>query len=228
MKPSSVAGAVLLSLALAVTGHTVAVDDLVVQRLYEHYSLDTLHYAVEVLSNPLREMDVDPEQVALRPLTRKEPLGLFTVLVEVTDGGALIKRGQVRLRVRKYADVLVAAGRLARHESLTADRLVKKRMEVTSLREQPVTSVDRINGCRLARNLSKGQILTAGAIQPVPDIDVGREVSIVIASGLCTITAPGRSLQAGLTGSYIRVKNMASGKILNARVVDSLSVAVDP
>ena len=230
MKRSSVFFSAVLMFAVlpAISGFGMTVEELVVSRIIKENSLDTLWYELEVLANPLKITDLQSSDIKLRPLSQKEPLGLFTVLVEIINNGTVLERGQVRLRVRKFADVLVTSGRLKRHEKLATDKFTLRRMEVTSLREQPVFSFEAINGHRLKRNLSKGRILTVEAIEPVPDIEVGGEVSIVYADVLCTITVPGRVLQDGCVGQLVRVKNKASGKIVMARVADSSSVVIDP
>ena len=42
------------------------------------------------------------------------------------------------------------------------------------------------------------------------------------------ITIPGKALQAGVAGDYIKIRNETSGKIIIARVVNTSSVAIDP
>ncbi len=81
----------------------------------------------------------------------------------------------------------------------------------------------------MRRNLAKGQILTTSAVEPVPDIEVGREVSIQCTNGLFTVTAVRNSAadQAHI-GDLIRVKNRASGKIIQARILDNSTVAIAP
>ena len=65
-------------------------------------------------------------------------------------------------------------------------------------------------------------------MEQVPDVESGREVSIVYNAGPCRISALGVVLQKGMAGDYIKVKNKSSGKIVLARVVDESAVAVDP
>ncbi len=225
---TSLAAGLLLVTLPAVSGAGATINELVVRWIVDEYNLDTAWYSIEILANPLRTDICRSENLNIRSLSPREPLGLFTVLVELESAGTVKERGQVRLRVKKYAEVLVAAERLKRHEELAAEKLEMKRMEVTSLRERPVCSFDVVYGHRLKRNLSKGRILMTGAIEPVPDIEVGREVSIIYASDLYTVTAPGRVLQSGSVGQLIRVKNMASGKVIKARVADRKSVVIDP
>jgi flagella basal body P-ring formation protein FlgA len=100
-------------------------------------------------------------------------------------------------------------------------------MEVTSLREQPVISFEQLRGYRSKRNLRKGVIITLRSIEQVPDIDVGREVSIIFDDGFCKITALGRAMHDGFVGKSIKIKSRSSGKIILAKVLDSKSVLVE-
>jgi flagella basal body P-ring formation protein FlgA len=218
---------VLLVLALTVSGEAVTVEDAVVEKIASQHELDTASYELEILSNQLDSREIDYDQLSLKTLTQTEPLGLFTVLATISKDGELIEPGQVRLRIRKYAEVLVASDRIRRHELLSEEKLVLSRMEVTSLREQPVQSLGTLGNHRAKRNIRKGQILTTMAIEPVPDIEVGREVTIIAAKDLLTITAPGQALESGSIGDYVKVKNKATGKLLKARVVDGRSVALE-
>jgi len=217
----------LIALTAAVAGHATNTDLAMMNMVRSEYRLDTADYRIEVLSSQLRAEDVDPKELKMKALSQKEPVGLFTLLAWIEKDGEIVERGQVRLQIKKFSEVLVATDVIGRHDALSKDNLALARMEVTSLREQPVRSFDDLAGQRAKRNLRKGQILTSPAIEPVPDIEVGREVTIVVSNDLLTITAPGKALQTGSAGDYVKVKNTATGKILSAKVVDATSVAVD-
>jgi flagella basal body P-ring formation protein FlgA len=210
------------------SARSATTEALVSQWVYHTYSLDTTAFEIEVLGNSLQTTEVSDENLTIKPLTQREPLGLFTVLAELERNGVVVDRGQVRLRVRKYADVLVTVDRLAREDLITSENVRLERMEVTSLQERPLNTLEEVDGFRMKRNLSKGKILTSGAVEPIPDIDVGEEVTIVYNDGLCTITAPGRSMQSGSRGDRIRVRNNSSGKVIMANVVEHGSVSVGP
>jgi len=216
--------------AVLFTGISVAsvtsLEQVVTGRIFADYDLDSSLYKIEVLGNSLGHLDVSGENVTLRPLTRKEPLGLFTVLVDVDLADGTHKRAQIRLRIHKYAQVMVTRGPIKRHEVITQNNVTMKKMEVTSLQEQPLDSLDGNSAFRARRNLARGKIITRSAIEPVPDIDVGREVSIVFDNGPCVITAPGRALQSGRIGDRVKIKNTATGKVIYARVQSSRIVSV--
>ncbi len=214
-------------LAFACNGQALDADAAVARAIMTDYQLDSSSYEIEILSNRLESTEVDSDGLTYSLISRKEPVGLFTVMVTIDLGDGEIDRGQVRMRISKFAEVLVTSDRIRRHDELTESNLIIKRMNITNMVERPILLLDELAGFRAKRNVGKDKILTSAAVEPVPDIEVGGEVTIVIADQLMQITAPGRCLQAGSTGDVIKVKNKATGKILKARVVDANSVAMD-
>ena len=213
---------------LAQSAFAVDTDEALLQQFREQFQLDAETYEIGILSNRLKTRMVNPVDLSLRPLTQQEPLGLFSLLVEIARDGTVIERGQVRLRIKKFADVLVATDKIGHHQLVSEQQFELKRTDVTSLREQPVVSFAELTGYRAKRNLRMGSILTTGAIEPVPDIDVGGEVTIVFSGDWGTITVPGQVMETGRIGDRVRVRNCASGKILLATVISGKSVEVNP
>jgi flagella basal body P-ring formation protein FlgA len=226
---TKILGLIFLLVMLGVaTASAVDTDEAIVQLMRDTYGLDSGHYDIEVNSNQLKTRMVLPGDLSLRAFSPKEPLGPFTIDVTITHRGEEIERGQVRLRINKFDEVMVALDKIGRHELLAEDQFEQKRMNVTSLREQPVTSPDQIDEQRSRRNLRRGTILTTGAMEPVPDIEVGGEVTIICQDTWGIITAPGKALQDGWSGDRIRVKNLASNKMIDAVVTADGRVRVDP
>jgi flagella basal body P-ring formation protein FlgA len=221
-----------LIMLIVMVGPAMAVeescDQLIVNEIMMMFGLDTESYLIEVLSNHLTSQYMSGCALALKPLTQKDPVGLFSVLATLTKGDEVVATGQVRLRIKKYADVVVANDRITRGDLMVPERLALQRMEITNLIEQPLVSLEALDGFRARRNLRKGTIVTTGALEAIPDIERGKETLIVYDDGLCKVTAPGLALQSGLSGEYIKVKNKATNKIVVARIVDNNSVAVDP
>jgi flagella basal body P-ring formation protein FlgA len=124
--------------------------------------------------------------------------------------------------------VLVANENLHRFDEELAARCIRRRMDITDLRERPLKKVTDLSHRRARRNINRGTVLTAASIEPIPDVESGNEVSITFVEGPIQITATGTALQSGMAGDYIKVKNKQSGKIIMARVVDNAQVAIDP
>lgn len=219
---------ILLAITTLVSAAGETGEHVIVTSVMNMFRLDPSSVEIEVLSNQLEGRSLTESSLSLRPLTQKDPIGLFTVLATLTENGETVATGQVRMRIRKYAEVLVANDRIKRGEIIDSARVVVQRMEVTNLIEQPLTSAAELVGFRAKRNLKKGTIMTTGAIEPVPDVESGRETLIIYNDGLCRVTAPGEALQPGIVGDYIRVRNKATKKIITARVIDDRAVAVDP
>jgi len=203
-------------------------DQAIIDKMVQIYNLDTSLYTIEITYNPIKAADIDIAHLTLRPLTQKEPLGLFTVLAKVSEKGDTFETGQVRMKIKKFENVLVTTDKLKRYDVLKSNQITLRKMDVTNLREQALDNMDNITGYRAKRNLRKGTIITSGDVELIPDMEIGREALIVYNDGLCSITAPGIALQNGMAGDYIKVKNKATNKIIVARIVDDKTVAVDP
>ncbi|MDX9858166.1 MAG: flagellar basal body P-ring formation chaperone FlgA [candidate division Zixibacteria bacterium] len=200
----------------------------VVEWVIDSYQLDPQWYEVEVLEGRLDYIERDYSIAVDKPLTQKEPIGLFSVLATVTYQNGTTETVQVRLRIRKFADVVVADDRMSRFDVLSPERLRVERTDITTLREQPLTSTESVAGLRAARNIRRGDILTTGSVEPIPDIEAGRDVTIVYQDGPCTITAMGKALERGCRGETVRVRNVSSGKVITAEIIDNSSVTVTP
>jgi len=220
--------AVILLIASVTTAGATPTGEAIANAIADMYQLDRSTHEIEILKNTLKVAEVAEGELTVRPMTSKDPLGLFSIKAIVTIDGQTIESTQVRLRIKRFAEVLVATDRIGRHKEFGADNLELIRMEVTNLREQAVVSLDELVGHRSKRNIMQGTILTTSAIELIPDVEPGKLVDIVYADGICRITAPGTIMQPGSAGEYVRVKNKSSNKIIIARVVDSSAVAVDP
>jgi len=172
-------------------------DQAIIDKMVQIYNLDTSLYTIKITYNPIKAADIDIAHLTLRPLTQKEPLGLFTVLAKVSEKGDTFETGQVRMKIKKFKNVLVTTDRLRRHDVLKPNQITLRKMDVTNLTEKAFDKIDKIAGYRAKRNLRKGVIVTSGDIELIPDMEMGREALIVYNDGLCSVTAPGIALQDG-------------------------------
>ena len=220
---------VVLALGAGVRAEPRDCDREIKSALLRRYQLDSNWYEIEILSSQLKSAVLEStDSLAIRPISQKDPIGLFTIIATIIREGRGTEKGQVSVRINKFAEVLVTTDNLRLYEELSPDKLALKRMDITSLLEQPVQSFSVIAGYRLKRNIGKDQVLTSGAVEPVPDIDVGGEVSIVCESGLFSVATTGQAMQKGYVGEQIRVKNRASNKVILATVIDRRTVSIQP
>ena len=144
------------------------------------------------------------------------------------DGTDTVAQGQVRYRIDRFADVLVASDKIATRQIVDDEDFVVQRTNITTLLEKPVTDISVITGLRMKRNLVKGAVLTWSAVETTPEVESGREVSIVYQSGMCRITATGTALQSGRLGDHIKIRNNSSRQVVLATVTNTSEVSVTP
>ena len=205
------------------------VGEVVTSIMFDEYGLSHDSYEIEILSHRLPVDDVIPERVHIKPITQKDPLGLFTIIVQVDDAsGEVAYASQMRMRIKKYEDVLVVNSRCSRHEVLSEDQVTVERREITDLRERAYKSFEELKGLQVKSIIQKDAILTERMFNRIPDITSGSETTIIYADAGFKITAEGVALQTGSSGDYIKVKNKTSNKIIVARIVDQNFVTVDP
>ncbi len=222
---------VVILLSVGVTATTclaASTAEAIIERMFEMYKIDRTSHTIELLSNPFKSAEVTPDEIALRPLTAREPLGLFSAIVTISEGGQKLEQQQVRMKIRRFAEVLVATDRIGSREEINSDRVTTRRMDITTLAELPIFSHDQLAGYRAKRNIRRGKIITAAALELIPDVERGTEVTVIYSDGLCRITTSGIALQTGVAGDYIKVKNKGTKKVIIARVVDGTAVAIDP
>ena len=79
----------------------------ITRQMMERYHLDTLTSRIEILSSQLTDTIIAPEMVRITPLFQKEPIGLVSLVAEITTADHSERRGQISLRVRRFANTHV-------------------------------------------------------------------------------------------------------------------------
>lgn len=226
----------LILIFFLMSGSVFSVDEdnsqVIFDELINMYQLNPDNYEFEILGSYIDMNKISSGNISIKPITQKEPVGIFSIIVNIykgdKKGGKATESGQVRLKIRKYMDVLVTSDKINRQCLFSNNNVILTRAEITSLNEKPLTDFSELQDYRTKYNLRKGTVLTKSTMELVPDVESGREVSIVYTHGMCRISAQGVILQKGMAGDYVKVKNKSSGKIVLARVVDGSAVAVDP
>jgi flagellar basal body P-ring formation protein FlgA len=131
----------------------------------------------------------------------------------------------VKLIVKAYRNVVVAARNLASLEPITPDCLRFERWDIGTLTGY-FTDSEKIVGLRTRRPVSAGVPLSEAAVERPPLVHHGSAVIILAQMGGITVSANGQALQEGSEGSVIRVQNLNTNKIVNARVIDGATVQV--
>jgi flagella basal body P-ring formation protein FlgA len=147
------------------------------------------------------------------------------VTLVLRDGTDLAFAGTARVRI--YDTVAVTDRRLGRHQTIEPDHIRFERCEVTLLPDGYFTDPDQVAGKRAKRVLSAGSLVRISDVEPVPVIERGSAVTVVVIIGGVTVTSKAKALEDGAMGQAIRIKDVTTGKRLTATVRSSRLVIVD-
>ena len=138
------------------------------------------------------------------------------------------KVGQVilRLDVRRYQDVVVAARMLPGKTLLQPGDLKQLRLETGRLPDGFLIDPAKAIGQQLQRPLRSGGILMESMLVKPIIMRRGAAVTLQVRQGEMLVSVAGEALQDGSVGQYIRVRNLVSKRIVTAKVIDEATVEV--
>ena len=150
----------------------------------------------------------------------------FSVSIEILVDGQIARRLCVSAQLDATAEVVVAASDLAANAPLRASEC---QFAIVKLERDLATYIfDRrqLRGMTLTRSIPKGQPITSDALVPNIVVKAGDVVRIIADSPKLSIALTGEARGAGHVGDRIQVKNLQSGTVLQAIVVDEGIVSV--
>ncbi|MBU0995490.1 MAG: flagellar basal body P-ring formation chaperone FlgA [Proteobacteria bacterium] len=165
--------------------------------------------------------------VELSPLPdNKRNMGMVNLSVNVVIDekfcGSVLLSGQVDV----YKKVVCAKTYVKRGATLAIEDVG---FDVINISKAPVDTINDINdavGKYVKTNLREGAFLRASMLDLPPLIEKGDKVKLVAGKGALTVITMGIAKTGGPEGAQIRVKNVASGKVVVGRVKDEFTVEV--
>lgn len=125
----------------------------------------------------------------------------------------------VPVRVELLGEVLALSRPLARNHVIGGDDLTMREVDLSKLHRGHYQVIDEIVGHRLRRSAQADTIITPDLLTVPLLVNRGQRVSIVGGSGTVQVSVSGEALADGAEGDRIRVRNLSSGKVLQARVI---------
>jgi len=121
--------------------------------------------------------------------------------------------------------VLIAKKNINRHEKVSLEDFVEKKLVMDGVRELSITPEILVNA-RSRRSIRKGEIITSDELEPIPQIISGSIVTIIAQIHGVTVSAIGKALEDGYAGQAVRVINLRSKKSLEGIVSSENRVEV--
>jgi flagella basal body P-ring formation protein FlgA len=150
--------------------------------------------------------------------------GPTIVKVNVNIDGRQVASETVKLNIKMYKEVVVAAKTVLSHETFTEDSIKLERMDISRLPHGFLTDINSAVGLTARRIISPGMVLCNTMLEKPVVVKRGNKVTIIARVGGTEITAPGQAMQDGTENQIIKVQNLNSQKIISAKIIDSSSV----
>ncbi|UVE16399.1 flagellar basal body P-ring formation chaperone FlgA [Pseudomonas sp. LS44] len=174
-------------------------------------------YEIEVNRlDPRLRMPLCDEELSASLESPAQPLGRVTVKLRC-EGAApwsLFVPAQVRL----YREVLIVTRPLKRNGVVDQGDIALVERDVGLLNQGYLTTPEQALGKKLTRPLQPDQVLAPAHLQMAEAIRKGDQVVINARSGSINVRMAGEALSDGSEGAQIRVRNLASQRVIKARV----------
>jgi len=156
-----------------------------------------------------------------------EFVGEVPFIVRLTDRQGQRRSFTVRARIEVARDVVVADDTLAYNRILTAGDVRVKKKWMRSMDPKLVTSVDQVEGMRLVANVPAGGEITTYMLKEPTLVKRGDVVRLQLDRGALQISTLAICEEDGVRGALVKIKNMASNRIVYAKVKGENHVVID-
>lgn len=146
------------------------------------------------------------------------------VYVTVSVDGQPYRQLVCSFKVKVFDKVAVAARNLQPRRILQPKDVKLEERDVSLNAVHYLTDLESVIGRELNRLVREGTIFTAGMVKNPVIMPSGTIVTIISRYNGIEIKVEGKAMQAGREGSVIKVQNTATRKIIDARVVDAVTV----
>ncbi|MCF3095903.1 flagellar basal body P-ring formation protein FlgA [Aeromonas australiensis] len=146
----------------------------------------------------------------------RQPWGRRPYLISCLDPGWQL---QGRVVVKVSMPVWVTAQDIQRDAPLTATDLLVQELDVSRLQRGFIPANQSLVGYKSSRHLRAGHLLGELDLQKPMAIEQGQGVLIRASDGAFSATTRGEALEGGAIGDPIKVRNNASGKVIQAWII---------
>lgn len=130
----------------------------------------------------------------------------------------------VNVRLVQEVEVVVSHKQMSSGSIVSSADVAVEVRDVRQARGQYLTDIQRIDGARLKRTVSNGQILKLSDFCLVCK---GDQVTIEGISGTLAVSTTGKALSDATLGETVRVQNSQSGRVVEAQVTAVKKVTIN-
>ena len=154
-------------------------------------------------------------------------LGETNLVLKLYNNGVLFREEPVRVRIEVLREFVVSIKSMGREYVVGADDVTLQKKWVRSIPLNSISDKSDVVGKLLCVSVRPNTEITSNMLKAVNAVRRGKIVQVVLDSGAINITTTGMAEEDGVEGSFVRVRNISSNKIIYTKVVGESKVKVD-
>lgn len=154
-------------------------------------------------------------------------LGETNFVLKLYNNGVLFREEPIRARIEVLREFVISTKNMGRNHVVAAEDISLQKRWVRSIPLNSISDMNDVIGKSLCLSVRPNTEITGNMLKAVNAVTRGRIVQVILDSGAINITTMGMAEEDGVEGSFVRVRNISSNKIIYARVVGESKVKVD-
>jgi flagella basal body P-ring formation protein FlgA len=150
---------------------------------------------------------------------------LLGLVVRVDD--QVVRNLSIAVEVEALAEMVVALRPLERGDVIGEGDVALQKRDLSTGSAKICRDPEQVIGKKVRIAIRGNTPVRSDYLEKVPLVKYGQLVTIIAESGSLRVTASGKTKGAGAEGDSVLVQNLTSKKDVQARVIDSGTVAVD-
>ncbi|MGI9280206.1 MAG: flagellar basal body P-ring formation chaperone FlgA [Endozoicomonas sp.] len=190
-------------------------------------SLDSSQYTIQLKPPPgLNRLSLCSTTPSVSLVnSSKKPLGNVSTKVSCKQGSSW--NTLIKAEISVYLPVVVSGVALERNEHIFSEQLLLRDRDIARLKQGYFTDIESVAGQKTKRSISQDKVITRRLLKAADLVSKGDKVTIIAGSAGFQVAMPGIALQKGQKYDQISVRNLKSGKVVVARVVEKGKVKTD-
>ena len=151
----------------------------------------------------------------------------MSIPIQIILNGKTYRTLILSLKIKLFKEVAVAAKAIPKDKILSEGDICLEERDLMPVWGVALVDRSEVYGKRAKVHISQGKIITDELIETPPIIYRGDKVNILVELPNLKVTALGMAKEDGYKGKIIRVENISSKKIINAKVISEKLVRVE-
>ena len=203
------------------------IEEALVSRLHKHGYQNNFEIEFRQQDMRIHVAANEDATINIERLSIKETTGRFVATLLVPANKPNAKRIRLTGRIHRLTQIPVVSRPLNRGDIIRRNDIEWIKLRERKIRQGYIQNENQIIGMAAKRYIAAKTPFTKNHMQRPQLIKKGGVVNIALVNGAMRLTTQGRSLENGSLGDMIRIKNIKTKKIIEAKVTGMASASVN-